>query len=162
MNEYRYVMSSPTSNVDPQGLDRYITNRFDGSIVQHVGIAVDVWWKDESGMYHKDGARTYHFAVDVFTCRNRNWITGPGFTLLAGQGIVVKHHGIDLKEGYFTMPSTPEQDAVLLQYLERQLKNPPVYSVLFHNCETWSKRAFGIGIEGWGETPNLVQPVGSF
>jgi hypothetical protein len=63
-----------------------------------------------------------------------------------GKGKVTPMKGLQL-ENPLTIPSDPFQDTLFIKYLEKQIKNPPIYRSLGNNCIFWSVAVLQIGMD---------------
>ena len=142
VNLYGYVHNNPIQNVDPSGLDRYITIFWSGLDSIHVGIAVDVWDRDcKTFRWKVREIATYNFRIRIngsdgkFSICQMLYNTFAG--IVCGQGEVEYKCGIDIGN-YRTIPSCPASDVFLLDGLNAQVKCPPRYNALTCNCIWWS------------------------
>jgi hypothetical protein len=140
-NLYAMVGNAPVGRWDLLGQDRYITQFGKDIYSIHVGVAVDIW-ECRDGRIYKIGQKTYHFSV--------NWQSFTaivtGVMLNMGEGKVTPMKGLQL-ENPLTIPSDPFQDTLFMEYLEKQIKNPPIYGSLGNNCVFWSVAVLQIGMD---------------
>lgn len=73
-----------------------------------------------------------------------NFLNGAASFVIAS-GKVTNSYGIVLKSP-ITLLSSPCQDIAMLDYLEKERKNPPLYNLVLYNCIYWSLFAISQGM----------------
>ena len=171
-NLYGFVNNSIVY-FDLLGNDRYISNIlphnpenvFKGDITLHIGVAVDIWEKNDQGIWCKVGIRTFDYSLnptDRDTARlAREWArTHDSFTLIQfggliigniiygalvlGKGYIKSSQGLNLKNPE-TIPSSPIEDINMLRAIQQDIKSPPPYNILRNNCADWAYKAIWYG-----------------
>lgn len=171
-NLYGFVNNS-IIYFDLLGNDRYISNIlphnpenvFKGDITLHIGVAVDIWEKNDQGIWCKIGIRTFDYSLnptDRDTARlAREWArTHDSFTLIQfggliigniicgalvlGKGYIKSSQGLNLKNPE-TIPSSPIEDINMLRAIQQDIKSPPPYHILRNNCADWAYKAIQYG-----------------
>jgi hypothetical protein len=93
-----------------------------------------------TGRYKVFTQKTFDFKADF------PWITG----VICGPGKITVKEGLSLSLGgadVNVFPSTKEEDELLLEMLEYDVENPPLYSLIVFNCRSYSANAVYKGIE---------------
>ena len=143
LNLYAYCGNDAVKWVDPYGENRYIT-QFDilnmgrsGGTQIHVGVAVDRWICVR-GKWVKRGIVTFDF-------KPKPTILNGVKSLVLGEGFIEERDGLCLVAP-ITVKSSPEQDRKMLKMIRSEIRHPPFYSPLFHNCIFWSVGALNYGM----------------
>ncbi|MBK9126259.1 MAG: RHS repeat-associated core domain-containing protein [Phycisphaerales bacterium] len=153
-NRYSYVLNGPTNAVDPLGLDRYIVS--DGGM--HTGICVDTWDKvgpkvcctagPHRGKWMRCFVPTGTVCFDFRTHVSSPWaIINFLPSIVVGAGDVKENGPIGGRTVAVTIASRCKEDKRLLDHLRDQVANPPLYSLLFYNCNRWTEAKYNVGID---------------
>ena len=142
MNLYCLCRNNALNAFDPLGQDRYMTTfSFNPNKDQwHVGVAVDTW-KCHNGEWRKTGIVTFDYCVD-----DSKWWYRAGTFVAVAKGIITENQGLTLVEP-FTIPSARQQDIAMLQQIQKDRQNPPLYNFFFNNCIHWATTAIDYGMD---------------
>lgn len=66
--------------------------------------------------------------------------------ILSIKDTIKESYGMHLKSP-ISFHSTPEQDIKMLKMIREEIKNPPFYHGVFHNCIFWAVGAINYGME---------------
>lgn len=133
-------------NIDYLGQNRYLSSWIFSKKRPslHVKIAVDIW-ECVGGQWLPSGeCYSYEFYPNYKSSKTLLEILflEPGVVKEGENPIAV----VNLKD-YYYFPSSREQDEKLITFLREQIKNPPVYNFMTHNCIHWALEVFFIGME---------------
>lgn len=142
VNLYCFCRNNTLNAFDPLGQDRYMTTfSFNPNKDQwHVGVAVDTW-ECQNGEWRKTGIVTFDYCVD-----DSKWWYRAGTFVAVAKGIITENQGLTLVEP-FTIPSTRQQDIAMLQQIQEDRQNPPLYNFFFNNCIHWATTAIDYGMD---------------
>ena len=141
-----YFICNCIYQIDILGKNRYIT-QFDilnyggsGGTQLHVGVAVDRWIC-RNGRWKKTGITTFNFSIDW----NAPWYNFIGAVVWKARGRIVSSSGLTLIAP-ITLKSCPSQDVKMFSMIKDEMRNPPFYNGVFHNCLFWSVGAINYGM----------------
>jgi len=138
LHRYLYCTNDPINWTDPVGLDKYF-----GVDFIHPFIAVDVW-AGEGENARIIGQRRYDFSAFVNEQNLFAWENLKALlAIVVGPGIVrSRTYDVEKEDYWYTFihrkEQSREEDERLLERLEAQVENPPLYNVFFFNCWHWS------------------------
>ncbi len=155
LNRYQYVKSDPVLLVDPQGTNIYLIegNNKKGSCgssnnALHQKVCVDLWrTKIIQGrkVLINEGMECYSFALTHvgFTAPKKRWLGFRSVVLcgcLRGRIYIDNYTGGSIKRIKYT--KWKQDMNWRLRMTSKRVGKPDVYSVIRHNCRTYSQLEF--------------------
>jgi RHS repeat-associated protein len=144
-NLYQYVGDDPCNDTDPFGRDVYVVTGASGNILNrqfHQDIVVDTWEK-RSGKWVKTGQAHYTFAAAYPLPRiSSTWLGKSSITCTVLTGKVYKYTPSRTGTVSKTLKTTPQFDQKFEETLDESIRMTGGYSLLRHNCRTFSQDMF--------------------